>query len=263
MNKLLSLLMLIALLGGCSPAADIPVDGYVLVWSDEFDGTSLDRQKWDCRRLGRRRDAINVTDTVSVDGQGHLVLTTRRSGDEYHTAMIGTDNTFQTTYGYFECRAKLQTQVGHWSAFWIQSPTIGEPLGDTAAAGTEIDVYEYLRDFGDDVVHNLHWDAYGEHHQTVGGRATVEGLSDGWHRFGVLWSEDGYVFYVDGKETWRTDRAISKRPQYLILSLEVGPWAGDIAEATLPDHLYVDYVRVYQKPRAERPSESADSPKSN
>ena len=33
----------------------------------------------------------------------------------------------------------------------------------------------------------------------------------------------------------------------MILSLEVGKWAGDIAKAELPDHLYVDYVRVYQK----------------
>jgi hypothetical protein len=31
------------------------------------------------------------------------------------------------------------------------------------------------------------------------------------------------------------------------LSLEVGPWAGDITKAELPDSFYVDYVRVYQK----------------
>ena len=229
------------------PAADIPVDGYVLVWSDEFDGDELDAQKWRPRRLGRRRDAINVTDTIAVDGQGHLVLTTRRNGDVYETAMMGTDETFLTTYGYFECRAKLQTQVGHWSAFWIQSPAIDKDFDNTEVTGTEIDVYEYLTNFGDDVVHNLHWNGYAERHKTIGGRATVPGLSQGWHTFGVLWTEEGYIFYVDGQETWRTNQAISKQPQYMILSLEVGPWAGDIAEATLPDHLYVDYVRVYQK----------------
>ncbi len=237
------------LAGACSPlqqVADIPVEGYALVWSDEFDGADLDTEKWRHRRPGRRRDAINVEDTVTVDGQGHLVLTTKRSGEEYHTAMIGTDETFAATFGYFECRAKLQTQVGHWSAFWIQSPAIDQELDNTEVTGTEIDVYEYLRNFGDDVVHNLHWNGYAEYHKTVGGRATVPGLSEGWHTFGVLWTEDGYVFYVDGEETWRTDQAISKQPQYMILSLEVGPWAGDIAEATLPDSLYVDYVRVYQ-----------------
>ena len=105
-----------------------------LVWSDEFDGTTLDPLKWGHRRPGRRRDAINVQDTVTLDGQGHLVLTTKRSGDEYHTAMIGTDDTFAATFGYFECRAKLQKQVGHWSAFWIQSPGIDDELGNPEAS---------------------------------------------------------------------------------------------------------------------------------
>jgi hypothetical protein len=34
-------------------------------------------------------------------------------------------------------------------------------------------------------------------------------------------------------------------PQYMILSDEVGPWAGDIGKAKLPDRVLVDYVRVY------------------
>jgi hypothetical protein len=33
----------------------------------------------------------------------------------------------------------------------------------------------------------------------------------------------------------------------MILSLEVGKWAGDISKADLPDCLYVDYVRVYKQ----------------
>lgn len=40
--------------------------------------------------------AINVKDTVTLDGDGHLVLTTNRVGDEYHTAMIGTHGKFET-----------------------------------------------------------------------------------------------------------------------------------------------------------------------
>jgi len=34
-------------------------------------------------------------------------------------------------------------------------------------------------------------------------------------------------------------------PLYLKLSDEVGPWAGDIRKAQLPDEFLVDYVRVY------------------
>jgi hypothetical protein len=32
---------------------------------------------------------------------------------------------------------------------------------------------------------------------------------------------------------------------YLLLSDEVGKWAGDITTARLPDEFLVDYVRVY------------------
>ncbi|MHC4627418.1 MAG: glycoside hydrolase family 16 protein, partial [Planctomycetota bacterium] len=225
----------------------LPVEGCRLVWSDEFDGDALDLDKWGYRSLGPRRDAINVEETVTLDSQGHLVLTTKRVGDKYHTAMIGTGDKYETTFGYFECRVRFQRQIGHWSAFWLQSPTLGNPIGDPHNAGTEIDIFEYLRSRGDKIQHTLHWDGYGEHHKSSGRVAEIPGLMQGWHTIGLLWTPTHYVFYVDGNETWRTDIGVSHRPQYMILSLEVGKWAGDIAEAKLPDSLYVDYVRVYKK----------------
>jgi len=228
------------------PPSGIPVKGYELVWADEFDGTALDMSKWSYRGLGPRKGGVNVKDTVALDGNGHLVLTTKRSGDEYHTAMIATHGKFEPTYGYFECRVELQKQIGHWSAFWLQTPTMAKEIGNTADSGTEIDIYEYLRREGDTVHHTLHWDGYGQDHKSAKQTPTVPGLSKGWHTFGLLWTDQQYVFFIDGKETWRTQEAVSKRSEYIILSLEVGKWAGDIAEAKLPDHLHVDYVRVYQ-----------------
>jgi hypothetical protein len=225
----------------------LPVKGYGLFWSDEFEGDALDFKKWDYRGLGPRRDAINVKDTVSLDGKGHLVLTTRRTGDKYHTAMISTQGKFETAFGYFECRIKLQRQIGHWSAFWLQSPTLGQPVGNPNKAGAEIDIFEYLRNRGDKVQHTLHWDGYGESHKSAQKIAEVPNLTQGRHTVGFLWTPTHYAFYVDGKETWRTDQGVSHRPQYMILSLEVGKWAGDISKAELPDHLYVDYVRVYKE----------------
>lgn len=189
---------------------------------------------------------MNVRDTVSVDGEGHLILTTKRSDDNYHTAMIGTQGKFETTFGYFECRVQLQEQIGHWSAFWLQTPTMGKEIGNTAKSGTEIDIFEYLRREGDTVHHTLHWDGYKKNHKSAKTTPSIPGLSKGWHTFGVLWTDEEYVFYIDGKETWRTNQAISKRSEFIILSLEVGKWAGNISEAELPDRLYVDYVRVYQ-----------------
>ena len=225
----------------------LPMEGYKLVWSDEFDGKALDLTKWDYRGLGRRRDAINAKDAVTLDGKGHLLFTTKRIGDEYHTAMIGTQGKFETTFGYFECRVRFQTQIGHWSAFWLQSPTLGNPANDSRKAGTEIDIFEYLRKRNDKIQHTLHWDGYGNNHKSAVKVIDVPRLMEGWHTVGLLWTPTHYAFYVDGKETWQTDKGLSHRPQYMILSLEVGEWAGEISEAKLPDHFYVDYVRVYKR----------------
>lgn len=227
--------------------AEIPVKGYQLVWADEFDGTALDSTKWDHRALGPRRNAENSRECATLDGKGHLLLTTKRKGGKYLTAMISTQGKFEATRGYFECRAQLQRQAGHWSAFWLQSPTVGKEIGKPEESGVEVDVFEYLRKDGDMVRHNLHWDGYREHHKTTGGKGKASGLSQGWHTFGVLWTEKEYVFYVDGKATWRSNKPVSRRGQYIILSLEVGPWAGKIIPAKLPDSLVVDHVRVYQK----------------
>ncbi|MGC9326875.1 MAG: glycoside hydrolase family 16 protein [Candidatus Hinthialibacter sp.] len=226
--------------------ADPPSDKYKLVWSDEFDGKELDLSKWEYRGLGPRRDAINVKDCVSLDGEGRLILTTKRSGDEFHTAMIGTQGKFEACYGFFECRVKLQTQLGHWSAFWLQSPKFIDG-GEPASHGTEIDIFEYLVKNGKTILFNLHWGGYGkEYHQTAGSKFEAKESPDGYHVIALEWTPNEYGFYVDGKEAWRTDKAVSHIKQYIILSLEVGEWAGDIQQASLPDSAVFDYVRVYQ-----------------
>jgi len=240
-----------------------PSDGYELVWSDEFDGESLDMTKWEYRGLGRRREAVNVTDTVRLDGQGNLVLTTRRVGDEIHTAMIGTQGKYETTFGYFECRVKLQRTHGNWSAFWLQSPTYGAKIGDLTAAGAEIDIYECFESRNGWVAHNVHWDGYQEHHKHAGsGRKKVEGLLDGYHTFGLEWTPDEYVFYIDGEVTWRTSEGVSRADEYIILSLEVGRKQAAIVreDPDFEDSVWFDYVRVFkQKPTADAQSVIASS----
>ena len=222
------------------PAADN------LVWSDEFDGKELDLSKWIYRGLGKRKDAVNVKEAVTLDGQGRLVITTSKAGDEWHTGMIATQGKFERAFGYWECRVKFQTQEGHWSAFWLQSPRLGKVIGDTAASGTEIDIFEYLRKRDNKIQHTLHWDGYGKDHKSAAQVADVAGLTEGWHTVGLEWTEKEYVFYIDGRETWRTDKGVSQTPEYVILSCEVGKWAGDISKTTLPDSALFDYVRVYK-----------------
>jgi len=238
----------IILAAGCGSLAPTAVarEDDNLVWADEFDGAALDMTKWSHRGLGPRKGGVNVEEAVRLDGEGHLVITTTKVGDKYHTGMIATHGKFEHAFGYWECRVKLQREIGHWSAFWLQSPTYGNPVGDVAKAGTEIDIFEYLRKRGDKMQHTLHWDGYGKDHESQGKVADVPGLGEGWHTIGLEWTPAAYAFFIDGKETWRTDKGVSQRPEYIILSLEVGSWAGDIAKAKLPDSVLFDYVRVYK-----------------
>ncbi len=223
-----------------------PSDDYKLVWADEFDGTELDTTKWGYRILGPRGDAILVKECVALDSESNLVLTTRKAGDHIETAMIGTEGKFETTFGYFEARMKFQTQPGHWSAFWLQSSTMAK-IGDPKVNGTEIDIIELFGTDRKTMFMNLHWDGYGEEHKKTGSKHADSSLAKGWHVVGLEWNPEEYIFYLDGKEVWRTNEAVSHAKEYIIPSLEVRDWAGDISKAILPDNLYVDYVRVYSR----------------
>lgn len=237
------------LITGTNNNGDPPSAEYKLIWSDEFNNIELDTTKWSYRKLGPRRDAINVKNTVRLDGHGHLVLSTRRVGEEIHTAMIGTEGKLETTFGYFECRVKMQPSHGHWSAFWLQSSTMQDG-GDPKEVGTEIDIYECFEPQDSIVVHNIHWDGYGKDHKQEGsGERIIAGLLEEYHTFGLEWTPLEYVFYVDGKESWRTDKAVSHRDEYIILSLEVGKKQKPILlkEDNFSDSVYFDYVRVYKK----------------
>lgn len=214
-----------------------------LVWHDEFDGMKLDESKWDIPE-GRRRDGWWSRKAVSLDGKGHLVISALQEGDRYLDACVRTRGKYEHAQGYYVARVQLQKQPGHWSAFWLYNSCVGK-IGDDGRDGTEIDIME--KPWLDDrVQHALHWDGYGKSHKSKGHVAQSPGVMDGWHTFSIWWKLDEYIFYVDGKETWRTDAGgVCQVPLYIKLSDEIGDWAGDIAKAKLPDDFLVDYVRVY------------------
>ncbi len=245
-----SLLMIVAALGSddLEPADDLPEppEGmrWQLVWNDEFEGDTLDDTKWEAAGDWERRDGWWMKKAVYLDGEGHLVISTEKDGDRYIDGCVRTRGRYEKAFGYFVARVKLHTQPGHWNAFWLYNDCQGN-LGEGAVNGAEIDIYE--KPWLDDRVnHAIHWNGYGEEHQSVGYVSEVEGLMEGWHTYALWWSEDAYIFLIDGQEVWRTSEGgICREPLYIKLSDEIGSWAGDIAEADLPDNFMVDYVRVY------------------
>ncbi len=214
-----------------------------LVWHDEFDGTELDRTKWEIPE-GPRRDGYWTAKAVALDGKGHLVIKTFQQDGKFYDACIRTRGKFEHTFGYYVARIRLQRQPGHWSAFWLYNASVNK-VGDEGRDGTEIDIME--KPWLDErVQHALHWDGYGRQHRSAGKVSKVPGVMDGFHTFSLWWKPDEYIFYVDGKETWRTNAGgVCQVPLYIKLSDEVGKWAGDIRQAKLPDEFLVDYVRVY------------------
>ena len=232
-----------------------PIEGAVWkqTFGDDFNGTVIDPNRWNIRHENRKPRKNNFwhRDCAQLDGKGHLLAITRRSIDKpdwHDTPCIETRRKFSQRFGYFEMRAEMHTQPGFWTAFWAV-PTPPGNIGSTKHGGmdgTELDIFE-KNTLDDKVQHTLHWDGYGKAHKSKGHRSTVPGVMTGFHTFGLLWTPDEYIFYVDGKETWRTDAGgVAQVPVYLKISSEIGDWGGDIKKATLPDQMRVDYVRTWQ-----------------
>ncbi len=232
------------------PLSETPFDpvkeGYKLFWQDEFNGDKLDKTKWFVRGVGPRGVGYITPDAVEVKN-GVLKLHAFIENDSLKVGAVGTYGLFETTFGYFECRAKLQKSTGNWAAFWIQSPGISQGE-DPAKFGTEIDIFEYFKKQGGDFVsHNLHW-AYGPNQQSTGAfLSKVEGVGEGFHTFAVEWTPEKYAFFVDGYKYYEIKQAISHIDEYIILSFEPAHSWEDLKDAVLPDVFIVDYVKVYKK----------------
>ncbi len=266
-----------------------PGKKWKLVWSDEFNGTELDRTKWDYRlHIMQTRYETWTEDAAALDGKGNLLLKVYEKGGHYYSSQLQTGCNyldrpgspygksrftwpiakiaapkFLHKYGYYEIRCQLPKQPGYWAAFWLQSPTIGSTL-DPQTSGVEIDIMENFTRDGV-ISHNIHWSGYGADHKGNGsGPVRKPELSEGFHTFGVDWSAEGYVFYTDGQVTWRVAGPVSDREQFLLVSAECngyrqgGP-APELKNARLPDYFVVDYVRVFDQV-SEEPSSPPAQP---
>jgi len=260
-------------------ASLLPEGAWKMVWNDEFDGTELDRSKWDYRlsMMGKRHPAW-VDRGVELDGSSNAVFSLLEEDGRPVSAQLQTgynfmdepvtatkfghdalqwnigklkENLYTHCFGYYECRCKLQQHPeGWWSAFWMQSPTIGASL-DPAETGSELDIMECFH-HGVVASHNAFTGGYGLDCK----RACVGGVKDldmtVFHRFGMKWDETGYTFYIDGKEDGHIDQYISKRPEFILISTEVKGYRHEnhqpVPEAfdlIGKDVFIVDYVRVF------------------
>lgn len=255
------------------------LSGWTKVFSDEFEGTSLDKSKWNpTYNWGHTHNhrAYCVEENVSVN-DGKLVIKgeAKRHPEapascsnggktyslDYTSGAIDTQHKFKIRYGYIEGRFKMPAQLGTWPAFWMLQD--GWP--------PEIDIFEvpHARNQHHYYLHCTqpdwyasHGDAW-DHEASFGGVHTGPDKSADFHNYGLEWNERYMNFYFDDKlvASYNRPTEISQtEAMYIIINLAIGGWAtdnGNPIEVTSdnPAYLECDWVRVWEKnPATEIPT---------
>ena len=242
-----------------------------LVWSDEFEGDSLDRSKWECEvnafgggnhelQLYTDRPCNVRTDDSKLILEAHLeptnVAGTLR---DYSSGRIRTKHRGDWTYGRFEIRAKIPEGRGLWPAIWLL-PT-DDHYGTWAASG-EIDIMENKGHQPRTVTGALHFGGEWPGNRCVD-HVVRRGLwqpkfSDGFVTYALDWQRDRIQWLINDQvvrervlKHWGTHgdgNAPFDRRFHLLLNLAVGGTFGGDPDANtqFPARMEIDWVRVWQ-----------------
>ena len=241
-------------------------DGYRLVFSEEFQGNSLDSSKWNSRyRWGPHWiinseeqfyvDRINDPDfghnPFSFDGEHMYIsairtpdwLRSKASNQPYLSGALTTYNKFKMRYGYVEMRAKLPRGKGLWPAFWLlhQHDHDRRP---------EIDVVELLGDTPNLIYNTYHWVENWEARRTPSYEVWGPDFSQDFHTYAMQWEPGRITWYLDGEQQHQfVDGNVSWEEMYLLVNLAVGGWwpGSPDSSTPLPATMVVDYIRAYQR----------------
>lgn len=238
-----------------------------LVWSDEFNGSSVDTSKWSYETgtgswgwgNNEQQYYTNRTDNAYVSGGALHIRAKRESygGMNYTSARLITNGKFTFTYGYVEARMALPACQGIWPAFWMLGANINS-VGWPSCG--EIDIMEAVnaeyKTYG-----TCHWNANG--HAEYGRNTSNFDITQ-YHTYGMQWDSQYIRMFVDGNKYYEIyignnagDTEEFHRPFYLLLNVAVGgQWPGySIDNNAFPQEMKVDYVRVYQ----EKPSNTGSA----
>ena len=281
-KKILSIILTTTMVLGLIPC--IPCvkqvkaeSSWKLVWSDEFDGDSLNTNVWTRETGGSdgggwgNNELQYYTDRTenSYVSDGTLKIVAKRenySNCRFTSARLKTAGKKSFKYGRMEARIKVNggNQDGVWPAFWM--------MGDDGTSWPwcgELDIMEHAnsRNY---VEGTIHWNAGGSSYNTpynhkYWGSYSVPAYyyySDnnnginGWHTYGVIWDENTIKWYVDNNiyltAYLNDDNAYAfRKNHYFLLNLALGSnatgYTGNIApnDSFQSATMEVDYVRAY------------------
>jgi beta-glucanase (GH16 family) len=247
-----------------------PYPGYNLVWSDEFNGTSIDTsvwtpETWGGAGQGELQQYTNNTTPGTGNSwveDGNLIIQTKEesaSGYNYTSGRIMSQWNKYWTYGRIEARIKLPATKGMFPAFWMMPEGWQNPGWPMTG---EIDIVESIDDapFVTSTIHFGEIDQNGNHpSQTTPHKTLPGGGSWGhdYHIYSVEWTPGSFEFFVDGvrngsviTDWWTTYApwpAPFNRDFFIIFNAAVGGWgATPDGSSVFPQRMYVDWVRVYQ-----------------
>ena len=230
MKHILSLLALTAALGAVNPASNMK-----LVFSDEFDGPALDASKWST--IGEP----TAMSFVTVGKSKALRITVIKRDDMIQTNGIRSKH--EQVRGYFEASIRMNSITGH--------------TGNMAVRGKDDKVRPYIialwEGTGDDYL--APWarflDDKGQHdlRSDASGRKILKGgePSKKFNTYGILWTEKGFVWFVNGKQIHKVDRVVITTPMTTQFTHRIGEWElPKLVQKNLPDDVDIDWVKVYK-----------------
>lgn len=240
------------------------VEGYTLVWNDEFDITGKpDDAKWGYEigghGWGNNELQYYTSDSVNVRvNNGKLEIEAHyyeNAAIKYTSARLVTREKGDWLYGKVDVKAKIPSGLGTWPAIWML-PT-DWVYGGWPASG-EIDIMEHVG-FDQNRIHgSIHTKSYNHIIWTQKtAQIIIPTASTDFHVYTIEWDSTKIDFFVDNQKyfsfanenktsaEWPFDKRF-----HLILNVAFGGnWGAmqGIDNSCLPAKMEVDYVRVYTK----------------
>ena len=251
----------------------VNLDGYTMVFEDNFDTATLDRSKWKTALPWGENTVINAEQqyfvnifassppaydpfvftgsTLQITGiETPAELRGQANNLPYMSGVITTADYFEMTYGYVEMSARVAGGQGMLSTFYLFNQNFDKN-------SPEIDILEYIGSRPDKTYQTYHYYdsnrsryASGEKHSTPTMEfQSAENYSSGFHTYAALWEPGLIVWYVDGQEVRRiTGPRVSDEPMNIIAQLVIGSeWIGTPDPSLLPTRLEIDYIRAWQQ----------------
>jgi hypothetical protein len=232
-----------------------PPAGYLPVYSEEFNGTNLNRKEWTHRTDAKV--SAHRPENVSV-GNGLLRIALKKesyNGKNYTAGGVVSYDGWR--YGYYETRMRVWADpnwhAAFWTAHWLSLNTLADgilaardELGGGDVPRLEIDFIE--QDSANNEDYNagvIHWFPGGNESR---GRThfAVPDMSAGFHTVGGEFLPDRVRFYFDGqpvKEAFHADFAHADSFVWLTCIAN----SSGVVDANLPGESVFDYFRFYSR----------------